>query len=68
MSHSKILTALLVVLILLLIFSETYNKKENMSILAQTEADGIRDRMGNTTLDYDLTALMRTQTGLPISA
>lgn len=68
MPHSKILTALLVVLILLLIFSETYNKKENMSILAQTEADGIRDRMGNTTLDYDLTALMRTQTGLPISA
>lgn len=69
MYHNELVIALLVVLLILWVISlqRTEGKKENMSVLAQTEADGIRDRMGNTELDYDLTALMRTQTGLPVA-
>lgn len=68
MGRAKLVVLILVTLILLFLFSKNTEKKEKMSILAQTRADGIRDRMGNTNLDYDLTALMRTQTGLPISS
>lgn len=68
MYHNELIVVL--ILFILLLWSAknlSFMKKENMSVLSQTEADGIRDRMGNTELDYDLTALMRTQTGLPVA-